>query len=93
MADYVYKNNKEEIVVETRGKTISDKVMDELIALRKANHMTQQDIADATGMKRSNIARIEGKRYAPTLDVMARYAECLGVELEMHVVKKDKSND
>ena len=46
MADYVYKNNKEEIVVETRGKTISDKVMDELIALRKANHMTQQDIAD-----------------------------------------------
>lgn len=88
MSDYVYKNDKEEIVVETRGKRISDKVIDQLIAIRKANHITQQDIANATGMQRANIARIEGKRYAPTLDVLARYAECLGVELEMRIVEK-----
>lgn len=89
--DYTYKNEREEIIVETRGKNISDPVVDQLIALRKANHMTQQDIADATGMKRANIARIEGKRYAPTIDVLARYAECLGVGLEMRVVEKAKN--
>ena len=87
--DYVYKSEKEEIVVETRGKNISDPVVDQLIALRKENRMTQQDIADATGMQRANIARIEGKKYAPTIDVLARYAECLGVKLEMRVVEKE----
>ena len=88
MADYVYNDESEEIIVETRGKNMSDGVVDQLIALRKASRMTQQDIADATGMKRANVARIEGKRYVPTIEVLVRYAECLGVELEMHVVEK-----
>lgn len=88
MADYLYQDDKEEIIVETRGKGISDKVIDELVALRKEKHITQQNIADATGMKRANVARIETKRYVPTLEVLVRYAECLGVGLEMRIVRK-----
>lgn len=88
--DYIYNTDNTEIVVETRGKSVCNKVVDELVALRKAKHMTQQDIADATGMKRANVARVEGKKFTPTIDVLMRYAECLGAEVEMRVVEKDK---
>ena len=88
--DYVYENNQETLLVETRGKKISDPVVEQLVALRKSKHLTQQDVADATGMKRANIARIEGKKNTPTFDVLARYAECLDVKLEMRIVPKDE---
>ena len=58
--DYTYREGDAEIVVETRGKQVCNKVVDELVALRKEKHMTQQDIADATGMKRANFGREEG---------------------------------
>lgn len=86
--DYIYSGENTDIVVETRGKAVCNKVVDELVALRKAKHMTQQDIADATGMKRANVARVEGKKFTPTIDVLMRYAECLGVEVEMKIVEK-----
>ena len=88
--DYIYRTQQTEVVVETRGKSVCNKVVDELVALRKEKHMTQQDIADATGMKRANVARVEGKKFTPTIDVLMRYAECLGAEIEMKVVEKEE---
>ncbi|MBO5260239.1 MAG: helix-turn-helix transcriptional regulator [Agathobacter sp.] len=70
------------------NNNITDEVVDYLIELRKEEQMTQQDIADATGMKRANVARIESKKYTPTLDVIRRYAECLGLEVEVSLKKK-----
>ena len=91
--DYTYREGDAEIVVETRGKQVCNKVVDELVALRKEKHMTQQDIADATGMKRANIARVEGKKFTPTIDVLMRYAECLGAAVDMKVVEKKEATD
>ena len=67
---------------------ITDEVVDMLVDLRKQKHMTQQDIADVTGMQRANIARIECKRYTPTIDVLMRYAKCLGMEIAVSLKEK-----
>lgn len=91
--DYVYQAEGTDVIVETKGKCVCNRVVDELVAIRKERHMTQQDIADATGMKRANVARVEGKKFTPTIDVLMRYAECLGLEVEMKLVElagKDK---
>ncbi len=86
--DYIYHSEHTEIVVETRTKSVCNKAVDELVGLRKAKHMTQQDVADATGMKRANVARVEGKKFTPTIDVLMRYAECLGAEVDIRIVPK-----
>ena len=72
---------------------ITDTVVDILVELRKQKHMTQQDIADATGMQRANVARIEGKRYTPTIDVLMRYAKCLGMEIKVSLKEKGEDCD
>ena len=50
--------------------------------------MTQQDIADATGIKRANIARIESKRHAITLECLVKYAGSMNLELHMELQEK-----
>lgn len=49
--------------------------------LRKEQGMTQQHLADKSGVLRPNIARIEAGRYGMTVDVLARIANALGCEL------------
>lgn len=86
--EFISQENGKVIEIEKVQSHISDSLVEQLIALRKEQHMTQQDIADATGMQRANVARIEGRRYTPTLDVLMRYAKCLGMEIEITLKKK-----
>jgi len=51
--------------------------------LRKAAGMTQQQLADKSGILRPNIARIENGRYGMTVDVLSRIAEALGKRIEL----------
>lgn len=86
--DYMCLTDEISFLIETQTKKESDLIVDQLIARRKELHLTQQEIADATGIKRPNIARIEGKRYTPTLEVLNRYADCLGMRVELSLQKK-----
>ena len=86
--DYMCITNDISILIETQTREESDMIVDQLIARRKELHLTQQEIADATGIKRPNIARIEGKRYTPTLEVLNRYADCLGMRVGLSLEKK-----
>ena len=45
--------------------------------------ITQQTLADAVGVSRAHIAAIEGGRANPSLDLVARIAERLGIELDL----------
>ncbi len=74
---------------EKRAQRLTDKVVDELCSIRRQRGLTQQDIADATGIKRANIARIEGKHHAPSIDSLMRYSECLGLKLSLDLQKED----
>ena len=75
-------------LVEVQSRNLSDRLVTELVYLRKSKKLTQQDIADMTGMQRANVARIEGKRYTPTIEVLLKYASCLGMELDFILKEK-----
>lgn len=88
--DYIYKNQDYEIMIEEKTKRMSDNVIDQLIIYRKKLKMTQQDIADGTGIRRANVARLEGKKYTPTLESLMKYADCMNLELSLGLQEKEE---
>lgn len=71
----------EKFIVEIEAKRMSDSLVDTLVNYRKLCNMTQQDVADATGIKRANIARIEGKKFLVSWESLLKYAECLNLDV------------
>ena len=63
-----------------------DEVVKELVAERHRQGLTQSDIADRTGMKASNIARLENGSGIPTLVVLEKYASALGKHIEVKIL-------
>lgn len=84
--DYLVSAEDGDILIEKDSKRITDNIVDQLIAYRKYLKLTQQDIADATGIKRANIARLELKKNEATLDSLVRYAKSMGLDLSIELV-------
>ena len=74
--------------VEVEAKKISDNLVDIMVHYRKQMNLTQQNIADATGIKRANIARIEAKKYLVSLESLLRYAECLNLDVSIELKER-----
>ena len=84
--DYVVSTEDGDILIEKDSKRITDGIVDQLIEYRKQLKLTQQDIADATGIKRANIARLELKKNEASLDSLVRYAKSMGLDLAVELV-------
>ena len=84
--DYIVSTETGDILIEKDSKQISDDIVDQLVAYRKKLKLTQQDIANATGIKRANIARIELKKNEATLDSLVRYARSMNLDLSVELV-------
>ena len=54
-----------------------------VIAARLACNMTQKELAEKTGIRQSNISRIENGSASPTIDTLARIAAGLGKQLKI----------
>jgi transcriptional regulator with XRE-family HTH domain len=87
--DYMVITEEITLLIEQQTHSMSANIIDQLISRRKELHLTQQDVANATGMKRANVTRIESKKYTPTLEVLNRYADCMGMKLNMTLEKKE----
>ena len=83
--DYIVSTETGKILIEKDSKRITDDIVDQLIAYRKQLKLTQQDIADATGIKRANIARIELKKNEASLDSLVRYARSMKLDLSVEL--------
>ena len=57
-----------------------------LMKEREAQHMTQTELAERTGIRQSNISRIEKGQASPTLATLRRIARGLGKELQVRFV-------
>ena len=57
----------------------SEQVIQKLVEERHRQHMTQQEIADITGISPSKLARFEGGTRIPTLLVKKKYVNALGI--------------
>ena len=63
---------------ETRYRLAAD-----LIGRRQSLHMTQQQLAAASGIRQSEISRIESGHGNPTLKTISALARALGAELRI----------
>ena len=64
------------------------KLIGEMISLRKAEKITQSQLAAITGSKQQVISRIEKKESRPSLKMFCSILNALGYELQ--IVKKQK---
>ena len=85
--DYILSTEESDILIENDSKRITDDIVDQLIAYRKQLKLTQQDIADATGIKRANIARLELKKNEASLDSLVRYAKSMRLDIAIELVR------
>ena len=57
-----------------------------MIAARLESNMTQKELAEKTGIRQSNISRIENGTSSPTIDTLARIAAGMGKQLKIEFV-------
>ena len=69
-----------------------DKLVDTIHTLRKEKGLTQAQLADATGINRAMIGRIENKDYIPTVEQMQTLGEVLGFEVVDMFVSDEMSD-
>ena len=87
--EYFINGERQEICMEVEIKVFANQIVKALIEERKRQGLTQQEVADITGMKAPNVTRIESRKFTPTLDVLVRYAKAVGKELHFELVDKD----
>ena len=59
-----------------------------VIGARIESHMTQKQLAEKTGIRQSNISRIENGTSSPTVETLARIAAGMGKKLKIEFVWK-----
>ncbi|MDR1135964.1 MAG: helix-turn-helix domain-containing protein [Clostridiales Family XIII bacterium] len=58
-------------------------VVSQIIRARNEQGLTQEELAERTGLQRSNISRLENGNYNPSLTMLTRVAKGLGMELHV----------
>lgn len=86
--DFIYKTEEYTKLIETQKTRVKNDIIDQYIAIRKAKGLSQEKIANLTGIARTNIIRIEAKRNIPTIDVLTKLANAVDMELEVKLVEK-----
>ena len=86
--DFTVREEDFEVLVESQKERVKNQILTAYINLRKERGITQQEIADRTGIKRTNVARIESGRNAPIIEVLVKLAAALDMELEIRLVER-----
>lgn len=87
-----YEELKEEILADPEAKREYDALEPEfqlilaMLELRSEQNLSQQEIANRTGINRSDISRIEHGNANPSLKTMKRIANALGKQLKISFV-------
>ncbi len=92
-SEYTVHSAKGDIPVElhtNKTHAMTNDIVSQLKQIRKKKGLTQQDIADATGMKTPNVTRIETMKHEASLDALVRIADALGYEVRMELKRKKK---
>lgn len=68
-------------------------IIDSLIERRKSKGMTQKDLAQASNLTQSVIARMESKKAVPQLDTLMKVVNALGCDLAVVSPDNATTND
>ena len=62
---------------------VRERIGGRVATLRKLRGMTQEQLAQAAGLQRTHVNRIEAGKYAVTLEVIQAIAETLGMTVDI----------
>ena len=89
-----YKKYKERVLKDPELKAEYDSLQPEydiikaMIQARNDQHMTQKELSEKTGITQADISRIENGSRNPSLAMMKRIAEGLGMQLKLEFIPK-----
>jgi len=62
--------------------TDSERIGKRITEIRSEKKMLQSELAELTGLKQANISRIEAGRYNTGIDILAKIATALEMEID-----------
>ena len=62
------------------------KIKEQMIKLRAEKQLTQEQLAIKMGTKQESIARFERGGYSPTLTFLSRFAQAIGMRLQISFI-------
>jgi len=72
-----------DFVKEYKGLDPDYEIIRQIIRARTEQNLTQKQLADRIGIKQSNISRLEGGNYNPSLEFLKKVAGGLGKNLHI----------
>lgn len=88
--DYIVNEKEYSILVEQEKNRVKDDIILQYVALRKEMGLSQEKVANKSGIARTNLIRIESRKNVPTIEVLTKLALALDMELEIKFVEKKK---
>ena len=76
----------EEVKTEYERLEPEYQVIRAIVAARQEQHLTQQELADRTGIYRSDISKLENGSANPSLRTLKRLADGLGMQLQINFI-------
>ncbi|MCR5025644.1 MAG: helix-turn-helix transcriptional regulator [Lachnospiraceae bacterium] len=65
-------------------------IIQAMIDARKEQNLTQKELSDRTGITQADISRIEKGTRNPSLEMLKRLAQGLGMQLKVEFIKPSK---
>ena len=72
------------------GKDPTMNFSDKIKYLREQNHLTQKELAERTGINQADISKLENGTRNPSVNLLKRLAEGMGMALKIEFVPKQK---
>ncbi|MBP9996477.1 MAG: helix-turn-helix transcriptional regulator [Lachnospiraceae bacterium] len=81
--NFVVKSDSEIDSLSDEQERVKYVVMRDFVKYRKERGVTQEELARRTGIARPNIARMESGSYNPTIDMLCRMGEAIGMKIDI----------
>lgn len=75
-----------------KQKAVRENLIDQFIEYRKMRSLTQEELAQVMGIKRPNISRFEAGQCNPTLDLLVKIADSIGLEIKIELVDRGEGS-
>ena len=89
-SESLFFNNNEELIIDIETMELEEQIRRLLVFTRLSCNMTQKQLSEATGIAQSDISKIENGSGNPTIKILKRLAEGLGMNLKIEFTPKSQ---
>ena len=86
MSKSLTQNGKNDLTIDIDTLELEEQLRRMLIYTRKQCNLTQQQLSEKSGIRQSNISRIESGSCTPTIQTLKDLAEAMGKKVKIELV-------